>query len=53
MNLEERIAQVSGGLLVFALLVGLGYLFAEAFISTTELRIEHNRIHMREMGRGR
>ena len=51
MNWEECIAQFVSGLLVFALLVGLGYLFATAYISETEQRIEHNRIHMKEMGR--
>ena len=51
MNWEERIAQFVSGLLVFALLVGLGYLFATAFITENEARIEHNRIH--QMGRGK
>ena len=51
MNCEARVGQVVGGLLVFALLVGLVYLFATAFISENELRIEHNRIHQKEMGR--
>ena len=53
MNWEDRLAQVVGGLLVFGMLVLLGYYGAQAFISETEQRIEHNRIHMREMGRAK
>ena len=53
MNWEARVGQVVGGLLVFGILVLLGYLFANAFIDENELRIEHNRIHQKEMGRGR
>ena len=53
MNWEARVGQVVGGLLVFGMLVLLGYLFATAFITENEQRIEHNRIHMREMGRGK
>ena len=48
----DRFCTLFSVLVLFAILTGMGYLFAHAFISETENRIERTRIHMREMGRG-
>ena len=51
MNWENIIYKAVGWLLVFGMMVLLGYYGARAYISETEQRIEHNRIH--QMGRGK
>ncbi len=42
---EDRIARATALAVCFCILVGLGWLFAKAFIAESETRLEHLRIH--------
>lgn len=45
MNIEARIAQIVAGILTLAMLIGLGYLFAQAFLQESEMRLERLQQH--------